>query len=177
MDQSVKSKLKSGFTLARWGIDTCLGALFITIALIISSFMKDVMDIAELVTPLMIPCVMCILGLIVFAIGRVIVGLQSRKLHLHMDRPLTEEETWFVSCMLEIEETGSGVNYFNSASRISSNHGDDIIAGAVSTVIIGRFFKVGKRYMGHSFLMNRLPAIVSLVVAIIIVIYYSVIFL
>lgn len=167
MEESVKNKLKSGFTIARWGIDVCLGALFIAIALIISAFLKNG---SELITMLMIPLAMCIVGLIVFAIGRVMVGLQSRKLNLHMDRPLTEEERWFVSCMLEMEEKGAGMAFFNSAARVSSGSGDDIVAGAAATAIIGKFFKTGKKYMGHSFLINRLPIIVSLVAAIVIVI-------
>lgn len=167
MEGSVKSKLKSGFTMARWGVDICLGALFITIALIISALIKDG---ADLIKVLMIPFVMCVVGLIVFAIGRVMVGLQSRKLNLHTDRPLTEEERWFVGCMLEMEEKGAGVNFFNRAARASSGSGDDIVAGAVATAIIGKFFKTGKKYMGHNFLFNRLPAIASLVVAIVIAI-------
>lgn len=165
MEKSVKSKLKCGFTIARWGVDICLGALFIAIALTISALTKDGTDLIKM---LMIPFVMCIVGLIVFAIGRVMVGLQARKLNLHTDRPLTEEERWFVSCMLEMEEKGAGVNFFNSATRVTSGSGDDVVAGAVATAIVGRFFKIGKTYMGRSFLLNRLPAIVSLVIAIVI---------
>ena len=167
MEKSVKIKLKSSFTIARWGIDICLGALFIAIALIISALIKDG---TELIKVLMIPFVMCVVGLIVFAIGRVMVGLQSRKLNLHMDRPLTEEERWFVGCMLEMEEKGAGVNFFNSAARSSSSSGDDIIAGAAATAIIGKFFKIGKKYMGRNFLFNRLPVIASLAAAIVIAI-------
>ena len=165
MEEFVKSKLKRGFTIARWGVDICLGALFIAIALIISALTKDGADLIKL---LMIPFVMCIVGLIVFAVGRVMVGLQSRKLNLHTDRPLTEEERWFVSCMLEMEEKGAGANFFNSVTRVTGGSGDDVVAGAVATAIIGSFFKIGKKYMGRSFLLNRLPAIVSLVIAIVI---------
>lgn len=167
MEESVKNKLKSSFTIARWGVDLCLGALFIAIALIISAIRKDS---TKLIKVLMIPFIMCIVGLIVFAIGRVMVGLQSRKLNLHMDRPLSEEERWFVGCMLEIEETGAGVNFYNSAARRSSGSGDDIVAGAAATAIINKFFKIGKKYMGRNFLLNRLPAIASLAAAIVIVI-------
>lgn len=165
MEESIKRKLKSGFTIARWGVDICLGALFIAIALVISVLTKDG---ADLIKMLMIPFVMCMIGLIVFAIGRVMVGLQSRKLNLHMDRPLTEEERWFVGCMLEMEEKGAGVNFFNSVARATSGSGDDIVAGAVATAIVDRFFKIGKKYMGRSFLFNRLPAMLSLAVAIVI---------
>lgn len=165
MEESVKSKLKSGFTIARWGIDICLGALFIAIALIISALTKDGTNLIKM---LMIPLVLCVVGLIVFAAGRVMVGLQSRKLNLHTDRPLTEEERWFVGCMMEMEEKGAGVNFFNSVTRATSGSGDDIVAGAVATAVVGSFFKTGKKYMGHNFLLNRLPAIVSLVIAIVI---------
>lgn len=168
MEESVKSKLKSGFTIARWGIDLCLGALFIAIAFIISALIKK--ESNELIKVLLIPLGLCIVGLIVFAIGRTMVGLQSRKLNLHTDRPLTEEERWFVSCMLEMEEKGSGVNFYNRVANVSGGSEDDIVAGAAATAIIGRFFKIGKKYMGHNFLLNRLPAIVSLVVAIVIAI-------
>lgn len=165
MEESVKNKLKSGFTIARWGIDICLGALFIAIALIISALTKDGTNLIKM---LMIPLVLCVVGLIVFAAGRVMVGLQSRKLNLHTDRPLTEEERWFVGCMMEMEEKGAGVNFFNSVTRATSGSGDDIVAGAVATAVVGSFFKTGKKYMGHNFLLNRLPAIVSLVIAIVI---------
>lgn len=165
MEESIKRKLKIGFTTARWGVDICLGALFIAIALIISAFTENG---THLIKMLLIPLIMCVVGIIVFAIGRVMVGLQSRKLNLHTDRPLTEEERWFVGCMLEIEEKGAGVNFFNSAARASAGGGDDVVAGAVATAIIGSFFKIGKKYMGRNFLFNRLPAMVFLLIAIII---------
>lgn len=167
MEESAKRKLKNGFTIARWGVDICIGALFIAIALIVSALTKDGNGLIKM---LIIPFVMCLVGLIVFAIGRIMVGLLSRKLNLHTDRPLTEEERWFVSCMLEIEEKGSGVSFFNSAARVSNGDGDNIVAGAVATAITSKFFKIGKRYMGRSFLLNRLPAIVSLAIAIVVVV-------
>lgn len=167
MEESVKRNLKRGFTIARWGIDICLGALFVVIALIISAFIKDSSNILN---RLMIPFGMCVVGLCIFVIGRVLVGLQSRKLNFYMDRPLTEEERWFVSCMLEIEQSGSGVNFTNSVASASNSRVDDIAAGAASTAVVGRFFKIGKKYMGRSFLFNRLPAIVSLIAAVVIVI-------
>lgn len=103
------------------------------------------------------------------AIGRVMVGLQSRKLNLHMDRALNDEERWFVGCMLELEEKGVGANFINSAARVTGGNADNIAAGAAAAAITGRFFKIGKKYMGRSFLINRLPAVVSLVVAVVIV--------
>lgn len=167
MEQSIKSKLKSGFTIARWGIDICLGALFIVIALAVSGYMKGSIEIIKM---LMIPFIMCIIGIIVFVIGRVIVGLQSRELNLHTDRPLHDEESWFVACMLELEETGAGANFINSAARVSGGSGDNIAAGAAAAAVTGRFFKIGKKYMGRSLVINRLPALISLAVAIVIVV-------
>ena len=167
MEESAKRKLKNGFTIARWGVDICIGALFIAIALIVSALTKDGNGLIKM---LIIPLVMCVVGLIVFAIGRVMVGLQSRKLNLHTNRPLTEEERWFVSCMLEIEEKGSGVSFFNSAARVSAGDGDDIVAGAVATAITSKFFKIGKKYMGRNFLFNRLPVMVSLAIVIVVVV-------
>lgn len=164
MEKSVKNKMRSGFTIAQWGVDTCLGALFIAIALIVSALKKDGTGLIKMLTA---PFAMCVVGLIVFAIERVLVGLQARKLNLHTNRPLSEEERWFVGCMLETEEKGAGLSFFNSAARISNGDGDGTVAGAMATAIIGRFFKIGKKYMGRSFLLNRLPAIASLVVAII----------
>lgn len=168
MEKTVKNRLKTGFTAARWGLDFCLGALFLATAFIVSALMKKQVDLTK---TLMIPLAMCIFGLAVFAAGRVIVGLQSRKLNLHMDRPLAEEERWFVGCMLEMEKTGAGVSFYNSAARVTSGSVDNIAAGAAAAAVTGRFFKIGKKYMGHSFIFNRLPAIVSLAAAIAVVVF------
>ncbi len=167
MEATVKNKLKNGFTTARWGIDLCFGALFIAIALIVLAIAKGKIDLLKM---LLIPLGMCIVGIIVFAIGRVMVGLQSRKLNLHTDRPLTEEERWFVGSMLEMENTGAGVNFVNSVTRVTDGKADDIAAGAAAAVVTGRFFKIGKKYMRRNFFFNRLPALVGLAAAVVIAI-------
>lgn len=168
MEGSMKKKLRNGFTTARWGMDICIGALFIAIALIPAAIISDI----SLIKGLMIPFAMCIIGIIVFAAGRTIVGMQSRKLNLHTKRPLTEEEIWFVSCMLEIEETGAGAAFYNSAARMTGGSADNMLAGAMASAIVGRFFKVGKHFMGKNFIVNRFPAIVSLLAAIVIAVIY-----
>lgn len=165
MDNTIQRKLKYGFTIARWGVDICLGALFIAAALIISALAKEK---ADLIGVLVIPLVMCIAGLAVFAVGRVIVGLGSRQLNLNMQRPLTEEERWFVACMMEMETEGAGTAFLNRAAATSGSTGAQIAAGASSMAVTGRFFRIGRRYMGHNFLINRLPAIISLIIAIVI---------
>lgn len=167
MEESIKLKLKKGFTAARWGIDICLGALFIAIALLISALKNKDMDLLKV---LMVPFAMCIAGIMVFAAGRIMAGLQSRQLSLHRDRPLTEEEKWFVSSMLEVESKGAGVNFYNTLAKNTTGSADDAAAGAMASAIIGKFFEVGKKYMGQSILFNRLPAIVSLVAAAVIII-------
>lgn len=171
METSIKSKLKIGFTLARWGVDFCYGALFIASALAASAWNNQE---AALVSLLMIPFVICIFGIAVFAIGRVMVGLQSRKLNFQSSRHLTEEERWFVSCMMEIEEKGSGVNFYQSAARNTAGNFDNVAAGAMASAVIGSFFKIGKKYMEHSFFFHRLPAIGSLAASVIIAIVMNI---
>ena len=166
VEESIKKKIKNGFTVARWGMDLCIGALFIAAALIISAVTGDV----SLIKVLVIPVIMCVIGIIVFAAGRTVVGLQSRKLNLHTSRPLDEEEIWFVSCMLEIEEKGAGASFYSSAARMTGGTADNMAAGAMAGKIVGRFFRIGRHFMDRNILLNRLPAIISFAAAIIIVI-------
>ena len=164
MEKQTRKKLKIGFTVARWGVDLCIGALLIAVACIVSALMKEA---ANLIKTLMIPFAMCIAGLIVFAVGRVLVGLQARKLNFHSSEPWTEEERWFVSCMLELESTGAGVSFYNSVARNTDGDLDTMVGGAMASMIVGKFFKIGEKYMSRSFLLNRLPIIVSAAAAIV----------
>ena len=166
MEEKMRNKLKIGFMISRWGIDFFWSALIFTVcwvimAIIIKDRNLDFLGITAMV------CV--ILGLIFFAVGRTIVGLQSRKINFLSDRPRTEEEEWFLQEMLGIEGFSSrSESFMNQVAKVIPGKADDVLAVANSTGIISHYFAVGKVYMGKNFFLNRFILLVSILAIIII---------
>ena len=166
MEEKMRNKLKIGFMISRWGIDFLWSALLFTICWVITAIIHidgnmDFLGITAMV------CI--ILGLIFFAVGRTIVGLQSRKINFLSDRPRTEEEEWFLQEMLGIEGFSSrSQNFMNQVTKAIPGKADDVLAVANSTGIISHYFAVGKVYMGENIFINRLILLVSILAIIII---------
>lgn len=163
MSDSMRKKLTVGFTLFRWGIDFCYGGLLLAVAIIIPSIITK--NPGNLFHRLLVVAGFVLVGLVVSTIGRVIVGLQSRKLNLHTDRPFTDEERWFVRCMITEEEAAAKANLANSAARITDIKGDNVAAGFAAGKITHSFNRIGKRYRSRNILLNRCILLVSLVLS------------
>lgn len=168
MEEKMKSYLKIGFTLSRWGIDSFWGALIFAISWIVMIFIINPGVKADYFG--IIALILTYVGMILFFIGRMFVGLQSRKLNFLTGRTRNDEEEWFLQEMLCIEETAIRLNLANNFAKISPGKADDILAASNTTSVIKHFFNVGKIYMSNNFLINRLMLIASLFVSIILLI-------
>ncbi len=162
MEEKMRNKLKIGFMISRWGVDFLWSALLFVICWVITA----IIHIDGNIDFLGITAMACaILGMIFFAVGRTIVGLQSRELNFLSDRPRTEEEEWFVQEMLGIEGFSSrGESFMNQVALATPGKADDILAVTSSTGIISHYFAVGKVYMGKNFFLNRLVSILAVII-------------
>lgn len=164
MTELMKRKLKHGFTAARWGIDICIGCLIVAADYIAFGIaFGSGVEFSALITI----GVFLMAGIVVFAAGRIIVGLQSRSLNFENSRPLTDEERWFVREMLKMEDDAAKANLAAAAARVTPGVADDYLFGIGSGGILGRFGRIGKRYMGKNVLFNRLPIFLAIAIAVI----------
>jgi len=115
-------------------------------------------DYLEIIAMLLV-----ILGMVFFVIGRIIVGLQSRKINFLTGRARTIEEEWFLEEMLNVETVAARLNIANQFAKILQNKADDILLATNSTGVVKHWFNVGKIYMGNNFFLNRLFLIISLI--------------
>ena len=164
MEEKMKSNLKIGFTLSRWGIDSFWGALIFAILWIVMIIINPKVE-ADYFK--IIAIILIFAGMILFFIGRIFVGLQSRKLNFLTGRTRNDEEEWFLQEMLWTEKTAVRLNLANNLAKILPGKADNILIASNSTGVIKHFFNVGKIYMSNNFLINRLVLIASLFVSII----------
>lgn len=165
MEQKMKKNLKIGFLLSRYGIDAFYSALLFTILWVViividSSNNYDVFGILMMI--------FLAVGFVMFFAGRIIVGLQSRKLNLYMDRQRTIEEEWFLNEMINVEKNAARENLANQFAKLTPNNADNIIFASSSVGTIKHYFAVGKIYLGKNNFVNRIIIIASLISALII---------
>lgn len=108
------------------------------------------------------------IGFVLFFAGRTIVGLQSRKLNLYMDRQCTVEEEWFLNEMINIEQKAMRQNLANQFAKLTPSKADNIIFASALVGTIKHYFAVGKVYLEKNFFVNRLIIIASVIVALVI---------
>ena len=167
MEKEMKNKLKTGFTLSRWGIDSFWGALIFDIIWIIMIIINpnNSFDYFGIIAMILV-----FLGMIFFFIGRAMVGLQSRKLNFLTERSRTDEEEWFLQEMLQTENDAIRANLANQLTKIIPGKADDILIASNSTGLIKHFFAIGKIYMSDNFLINRIILLSSLIISTILLI-------
>lgn len=163
MEDKMKSSLKVGYTLSRYGIDAFWGGLLMTIAWIVMSLcmrsQTDLLDIFALI--------MVIIGMIFFFVGRIVVGMQARKLNFLQGRQRTEEEQWFLNENLDVEDEAIRQNLVNQVAKIIPGKADDIMMASKSTGVISHYFAVGKVYMSKNVFINRLILFISILIILI----------
>ncbi len=162
MEEKMKSSLKVGYTLSRYGIDAFWGALLMVIAWIVMMCMSIQTDLLGILA-----VVMVIIGMIFFFAGRIVIGMQSRKLNFLQGRQRTEEEQWFLNENLGIEDEAIRQNLVNQLVKIIPGKADDIIVASKSTGLIKHYFAVGKVYMSKNVFINRLVLIISILIILI----------
>ena len=160
MDKKMKNNLKIGFLLSRYGIDSFYAALIFTISWVLLGI-SDPSNNYDVFGNLMV--IFVAVGFVLFFAGRMIVGLQSRKLKLYMDRQRTVEEEWFLSEMIGVEENAISKNFANKFAKLTPNKADDIIFASNSVGIIKHYFAVGKLYLGKNIFVNRIIIVASLI--------------
>lgn len=166
MEESMRKKLANGFLICKLGIGVFYGMIFVAAA-----FIARIVMFGDKIGTFPITMVaMFVVGIVAFAVGRTIVGLQSRKLNLFMDRPRTDEEEWFLQEMLGTEDEAMRMNLANRAGALTPGKLDDFVLGTMAGGLVSHFMKVGKVYMPKNFLLKNCTLIISIVAAAILVI-------
>lgn len=165
MEQKMKNNLKIGFLLSRYGMDALYSVLIYLILWMVLIFTNASDDFIIFETFMMF---FLGVGFILFFVGRTIVGLQSRKLNLYMDRQCTVEEEWFLNEMINIEQSAMRKNLANQFAKLTPSEADNILFASASVGVIKHYFAVGKVYLGKNIFVNRLIIIASVIVALVI---------
>ena len=159
MSEKMRKNLKIGFLLEYWSIDCFWSSLiFVGVWLAIAFWLKEngeIMGIAALI--------LVIFGMVMFETGRVIVGLQSRKLNFS-DKELTMEEEWFLQEMLGVEDDARMAQLESAFGRMTSEKADDILLTYKNKGVIGHYFAIGKVYTGKNIVLNHWILLAVLVV-------------
>lgn len=150
MQKEMRKKLKIGFLLDFWAIDCFWSALIFVVGwLTVSLALKKDNEFMGIIA-----LILAFVGLVLFAVGRVIIGLQSRKINF-CNRKRTPEEEWLLEEMLGIESRAQSANLANNLADITPTQADDILSASNSTGIIRHYFAVGKVYTGKNLLINH----------------------
>lgn len=99
-----------------------------------------------------------VIGLIVFFVGRMQVGMMTRYINF-CNRERTEFEEWILQNMLDIEEAAASRNGLNSITKVIPGVTDDMISAMNSKDIISGYRSVGKIYTGNNIFKNHWPII------------------
>lgn len=165
MNENTKNKLKTGFTVSRIGIDLCWSALFVVAVYLYLALVANKEGMMNL---LLVAMGLVVVGLVVFFVGRVVVGTQSRALYSKANP--SEEERAFAKAMYDLENEASKANLASAVSRNTKNKADDALSGAAGMAVAGSYFTIGKKYMGTNMLVNRIGLIAGLMISLILLV-------
>ena len=147
--EEVTKRLRRGFYLSNWGIDLLFGGIL--------SFIIMFCDVNE-VFMFLATIGTLVIGLIVFFVGRMQVGMMTRYINF-CNRERTEFEEWILQNMLDIEEAAAIRNVLNSITKVTPGVTDDMISAMNSKDIISGYRSVGKIYTGNNIFKNHWPII------------------
>ena len=162
--EEVTKKIRKGFFLSQWGLEFSFGSVL--------SFALMFCDI-HIVIQFVIPISSVIVGLIMFFIGRLQVGMTIRYLD-SCNREITEFEKWVVNSIKKIESEAMQVNGLNAITKLTPGIGDDMLAVLNNKDIIGGFSAVGSIYTGKNILKKHWP-IISIMLLILISALFTII--
>lgn len=165
MNENTKNKLKTGFTVSRIGIDLCWSALFVVAVYL---YLALVANKAGTMNLLFVAMGLVVMGLVVFFVGRVMVGTQSRVLYSKANP--SEEERDFAKAMYDLENEASKANLASNVSKYTKTKEDDVASTAAGIHTVGSYFTIGKKYMGTKMLVNRIGLIAGLLISLILLV-------
>ena len=152
--ETIVKNFKKGFFLSFWGMDFALGSIPLMISISAWSVLTDQDEIYAafgLGGYLLI-------AFIILAIGRIIVGYQSRRLNFSASRKRTELENYAVDGLLhDVEAKNGRANLMYGVARITNNTIDDIAAVTANMGILSAYSRIGKKFTGDNFLKNHWP--------------------
>ena len=147
--EDVTQRLRKGFFMSIWGLELAFGA--------VPAFVLMFCDVS-IVLQFAIPIASVIIGLILFFIGRIQVGLMTRYLNFcNRDRTVAEE--WVLNRMNGIEVAAMELNGINAITRLTPGVTDDMLSAINSKGVISGFRAVAQIYTGKNILKNHWPGI------------------
>lgn len=158
--EQVSERFKRGFFLSFWGLDVMYGV--VPLIVVSAIFIKNIGLAAGISVGAFF------LGVILFFIGRMQVGLTSRYLNF-CNRELTPMEQLTLQKLLRMEEAAGYANLVSQITRISPGSKDDVLAAVSASGVIKTYYKVGKLYTGKNLLKNHWTMLVVLILIVIIV--------
>ena len=161
MDENMLKKLNRAFTMNRWSLECFLGAV---IMMFTWTQLENVYDRNALPLKIMATAVFAA-GIGFFITGRKIVKEQASLLKNRKKR--SAEEEWFLQEMTGYEDRDGHERLLKKIEMSSHNERAEAIEKAAHNPgLLGKYFSIGRVYAaGNNLLLDRLPIIVSLVIA------------
>lgn len=147
--EEITKKLQDGFFLSNWGLELSFGGV-----LLFALMFCDIHDTLKFILPIG----SVTLGLVLFFIGRIKIGITSRYLNF-CNRERTQTEKAFLEDIINIENTAMHANGINTITRLTPNKLDDIASLKNNKGIIQGFTNLGKTYTRKNVLKKHWPII------------------
>ena len=162
--EKIEKKLQDAFYLSNWGLELSFGG-----TLLFALMFCDIQDTLKFIFPIG----SVTLGLVLFFIGRIQLGLTSRYLNF-CNRERTQTEEAFLEDMINIENEAMHANRINTIARLTPNKLDDIASLKSNKGIIQSFTNLGKTYTKKNVLKKHWP-IISIILTIILSIIITIV--
>lgn len=147
--EEITKKLQDGFFLSNWGLELSFGGV-----LLFALMFCDIHDTLKFILPIG----SVTLGLVLFFIGRIKIGITSRYLNF-CNRERTKAEEVFLENIIDIENVAMHANGINTIARLTPNKLDDIASLKNNKGIIQGFTNLGKTYTRKNVLKKHWPII------------------
>lgn len=147
--EEITKKLQDGFFLSNWGLELSFGGV-----LLFALMFCDIHDTLKFILPIG----SVTLGLVLFFIGRIKLGITSRYLNF-CNRERTKAEEVFLENIIDIENAAMHANGINTIARLTPNKLDDIASLKNNKGIIQGFTNLGKTYTRKNVLKKHWPII------------------
>ena len=163
--EEVSKKLQDAFYLSNWGLELSFGGVLLLFTLMFC----DIQDTLKFIFPVGSVTI----GLVLFFIGRIKLGLTSRYLNF-CNRERTQTEEALLEKMINIENEAMHANRINTIARLTPNKLDDITSLKNNKGIIQSFARLGKTYTKKNVLKKHWP-IISIILTIILSIIITIV--
>ena len=167
--EAIWANLRKAFFLWFWGVDLAFGSIVLMVVSAIWAAGSDEYGMLDrLPVALAVTLVPLIAGMVLLVIGRVGIGVQTRRLEHGTGRERTPLEDYVLAVMGNFE--GQNVKALAiQVARVTGNKVDDVAAAAAGIGILGKIGKWGKLFTGKSFLKNHWPWLLTAALALVFV--------